>query len=141
MPGQVLIERCGPPAVKMPTKHGLFTAHCFRSLVDGVEHIALVKAPDGAPDETPFALSSRPALVRPPAPVDQARRSRGRRRASSCWPRRPQVRVHSECCTGDIFGSLRCDCGPQVARCAHAPPPPNPSPAPPALPPPPRQRV
>lgn len=24
------------------------------------------------------------------------------------------VRVHSECLTGDVFGSLRCDCGPQV---------------------------
>ena len=26
------------------------------------------------------------------------------------------VRVHSECLTGDIFGSLRCDCGPQLYR-------------------------
>ena len=26
------------------------------------------------------------------------------------------VRVHSECLTGDIFGSLRCDCGEQLAR-------------------------
>jgi len=26
------------------------------------------------------------------------------------------VRVHSECLTGDIFGSLRCDCGEQVAQ-------------------------
>ena len=24
------------------------------------------------------------------------------------------VRVHSECLTGDVFGSLRCDCGPQI---------------------------
>ena len=24
------------------------------------------------------------------------------------------VRVHSECMTGDIFGSMRCDCGPQL---------------------------
>ncbi len=24
------------------------------------------------------------------------------------------VRVHSECLTGDTFGSLRCDCGPQL---------------------------
>ena len=24
------------------------------------------------------------------------------------------VRIHSRCCTGDVFGSLRCDCGPQV---------------------------
>jgi len=26
------------------------------------------------------------------------------------------VRVHSECLTGDVFGSLRCDCGPQLHR-------------------------
>src|SRR5471030_1651520 len=24
------------------------------------------------------------------------------------------VRLHSECLTGDVFGSLRCDCGPQL---------------------------
>ncbi|MFI5101096.1 MAG: GTP cyclohydrolase II, partial [Actinomycetes bacterium] len=24
------------------------------------------------------------------------------------------VRMHSECLTGDVFGSLRCDCGPQL---------------------------
>ncbi len=26
----------------------------------------------------------------------------------------PLVRVHSNCLTGDVFGSLRCDCGPQL---------------------------
>lgn len=26
------------------------------------------------------------------------------------------VRVHSECMTGDVFGSLRCDCGPQLRK-------------------------
>ena len=30
--------------------------------------------------------------------------------------RTPLVRVHSECLTGDAFGSLRCDCGPQLQR-------------------------
>lgn len=28
--------------------------------------------------------------------------------------RAPMVRLHSECLTGDLFGSLRCDCGPQL---------------------------
>jgi len=28
----------------------------------------------------------------------------------------PVVRVHSECLTGDVFGSSRCDCGDQLAR-------------------------
>ena len=26
----------------------------------------------------------------------------------------PLIRIHSECLTGDAFGSLRCDCGPQL---------------------------
>lgn len=26
----------------------------------------------------------------------------------------PKVRIHSECLTGDVFGSQRCDCGPQL---------------------------
>jgi len=29
-----------------------------------------------------------------------------------CWER-PLVRVHSSCLTGDVFGSERCECGPQ----------------------------
>ena len=28
--------------------------------------------------------------------------------------RLPLVRLHSECLTGDVFGSQRCDCGPQL---------------------------
>lgn len=39
--------------------------------------------------------------------------------------RTPLVRVHSECFTGDLLGSLRCDCGPQlrgaIARMAKDP--------------------
>lgn len=27
----------------------------------------------------------------------------------------PLVRVHSECLTGDVFGSRKCDCGPELA--------------------------
>ncbi|MPZ00151.1 MAG: bifunctional 3,4-dihydroxy-2-butanone-4-phosphate synthase/GTP cyclohydrolase II [Actinophytocola sp.] len=30
------------------------------------------------------------------------------------------VRAHSECLTGDVFGSLRCDCGPQLDAALHA---------------------
>jgi len=30
--------------------------------------------------------------------------------------RKPLVRVHSECLTGDVFGSCRCDCGPQLRQ-------------------------
>ncbi|MDA3921191.1 MAG: GTP cyclohydrolase II [Salinisphaera sp.] len=30
------------------------------------------------------------------------------------WPDPVPVRLHSACLTGDLFGSLRCDCGPQL---------------------------
>lgn len=32
------------------------------------------------------------------------------------WPAAPAVRLHSSCLTGDLFGSLRCDCGEQLRR-------------------------
>lgn len=64
----------------------------------------------------------------PERPLRSARLAfRGRRRAPQRpgpRPRRqprtlrgrgvPAVRIHSECATGDIFGSFRCDCGPQL---------------------------
>src|SRR5207244_13147758 len=31
----------------------------------------------------------------------------------------PLVRLHSECLTGDVFGSLKCDCGPQLRKALH----------------------
>jgi GTP cyclohydrolase II len=32
----------------------------------------------------------------------------------------PLVRIHSECLTGDVFGSLRCDCGAQLRQAMQA---------------------
>ncbi len=63
----------------LPTEFGEFKAIGYRSLLDGFEHLALVKG--DVADGTPVL-----------------------------------VRVHSECLTGDVFGSLRCDCGPQLAE-------------------------
>ncbi|WP_432837329.1 GTP cyclohydrolase II [Dactylosporangium sp. CA-092794] len=57
----------------------------FNGLVDGREHVA-------------FGLGDWAAAVR--------------RSAGGGVP--PLVRLHSECLTGDIFGSERCDCGPQL---------------------------
>lgn len=34
--------------------------------------------------------------------------------------RTPLVRIHSECFTGDVFGSQRCDCGEQLDRAMRA---------------------
>lgn len=31
----------------------------------------------------------------------------------------PLVRLHSQCLTGDVFGSLKCDCGPQLKEALH----------------------
>jgi len=30
-------------------------------------------------------------------------------------PENPLIRIHSECLTGDVFGSLKCDCGDELA--------------------------
>jgi 3,4-dihydroxy 2-butanone 4-phosphate synthase / GTP cyclohydrolase II len=63
--------------VMLPTEFGQFKAIGYTNVIDGKEHVALVKG-EIVPDE--------PTLVR----------------------------VHSECLTGDVFGSYRCDCGPQL---------------------------
>jgi len=40
----------------------------------------------------------------------------GKPREAALAGKAPLVRVHSECFTGDLLGSLRCDCGPQLHR-------------------------
>lgn len=65
--------------VFLPTKHGEFRLHLFRSLLDNKEHFALVKGD-----------------IDPEKPII--------------------VRVHSECLTGDLLGSLRCDCQDQFLK-------------------------
>ncbi|XP_059307441.1 bifunctional riboflavin biosynthesis protein RIBA 1, chloroplastic-like isoform X2 [Lycium ferocissimum] len=65
-------------AAPIPTMWGPFKAYCFKSVLDGIEHIAMVKGDIG---------DGKDVLVR----------------------------VHSECLTGDIFGSARCDYGKQLA--------------------------
>ncbi len=72
--------------VPLPTRHGIFQAHLFRSKVDGSEHVGLTLGMPG------------PGLDGPRDPVSSV----------------VSVRVHSECLTGDVFGSERCDCEPQL---------------------------
>jgi len=73
--------------VHLPTVHGEFLAHAYSASFDQKEHLALtVGIPEPKRGET--AEFDEPILVR----------------------------VHSECLTGDIMGSLRCDCGGQLAR-------------------------
>lgn len=63
--------------IKLPTDFGDFKAFGYSNVVDGKEHVAIVKGEIGG---------EKPTLVR----------------------------VHSECLTGDVFGSQRCDCRPQL---------------------------
>jgi 3,4-dihydroxy 2-butanone 4-phosphate synthase / GTP cyclohydrolase II len=72
---EILIER--QEIVSLPTDYGDFRLHLYRSVIDDVHHLALVKG---------VISSDQPTLVR----------------------------VHSECLTGDVFGSRRCDCGDQL---------------------------
>ena len=74
--------------VDLPTRWGNFTLHYYRSMVDGREHIAVCCGGIGTRDSCPAEPISEPVLVR----------------------------VHDECFTGDILGSLRCDCGDQLAE-------------------------
>ncbi len=79
--------------VPLPTTWGEFTAHVFRSRVNEKEHLAVTKGLAG-PKEEESALDPE-------------------------WPRTPAeeivtCRVHSECLTGDVFGSRRCDCQAQL---------------------------
>ncbi|WP_038500865.1 bifunctional 3,4-dihydroxy-2-butanone-4-phosphate synthase/GTP cyclohydrolase II [Chlamydia avium] len=64
-------------SARLPTEYGEFNIHVYESILDGVQHIALVKGD-----------------------------IRGKQDVL--------VRVHSECLTGDILGSSRCDCGKQL---------------------------
>ncbi len=74
--------------VPLPTRFGKFHAHLFRSKIDDKEHVAVSV---GMPH--PDAEGVR-------APIEDP----------------VVVRVHSECLTGDVFHSLRCDCGPQLDK-------------------------
>ena len=56
----------------------------------------------------------RRAGRRPGAPGARARRPPSRPAPADRLDRLPLVRPHSECLTGDVFGSQRCDCGPQL---------------------------
>ncbi|MGB6431003.1 MAG: 3,4-dihydroxy-2-butanone-4-phosphate synthase [Candidatus Acidiferrales bacterium] len=85
----------------LPTRCGAFRMIVYSSDIDGAQHVALVHGAIGAGDESASEtgredLSSRAQL----AP--------------------PLVRVHSHCLTGDVFGSITCDCQDLIARSLEA---------------------
>jgi len=75
---------------RIPTPYGEFKAVGYKSIYDEVEHVALVYGDLGS--DWGGGAGER---------MDPAGEN-------------VLVRVHSECLTGDVFGSLRCDCGPQL---------------------------
>lgn len=82
-----LVER-RVDSVPLPNTLGEWQMHLYRSKTDGREHIAMTYGWQDAPEdlETAFDRMDEPVVVR----------------------------VHSECFTGDVLHSLRCDCGPQL---------------------------
>ncbi len=74
---------------RIPTDVGEFTLCLYHNNLDNKEHLALLVGDLDA----------------------------GRREGDQAAPRYEDVmvRVHSECFTGDVLGSRRCDCGPQLA--------------------------
>jgi len=79
----------------IPNAYGEWRAYGYRSDVDGAEHLALV-------------LGDLPA-TRGDDPPGPPRQIGGENEGEDVL-----VRVHSECLTGDVFGSQRCDCGAQL---------------------------
>lgn len=74
--------------VELPTKWGVFTLHAYSSVVDREPHLALCKGGVGDTDPSGKVIPAADPVL---------------------------VRVHSECLTGDVFASARCDCGQQLA--------------------------
>ena len=66
---------------------------------------ARTRLPTAAAEQAEIAIFRSPADLR-----EHAALIIGRQSADHV----PLVRVHSECLTGDAFGSLKCDCGPQL---------------------------
>ncbi len=71
-------------SVKMPSLYGEFDLHVYKSMVDEHVHLAACR-------NIPIRSGAQPRFKEPIL-----------------------VRVHSECLTGDIFGSKLCDCGGQL---------------------------
>jgi 3,4-dihydroxy 2-butanone 4-phosphate synthase / GTP cyclohydrolase II len=91
--------------VKLPTPFGEFRMIAYSSPLDDREHVALVKGAgsgDGTGEGARYGAGDGTgqggdAIFSPEQVGDGV-----------------LVRMHSECLTGDVFGSMRCDCGEQL---------------------------
>jgi len=91
----------------LPTEFGPFRIIAYQSPIDDREHVALVKG-DIEGDAESEAEGRTGG--------DTAGASGGDAQGGADTEGREDVlvRMHSECLTGDVFGSLRCDCGAQL---------------------------
>lgn len=106
---------------KLPTVFGDFTLLGFQNFVDGLEHIALIQGEidynnitsENIIDEN--AASEISSVTAEGFADGSATTEAGHQKIKLFNQEEPiLVRVHSECLTGDVFGSLRCDCGSQL---------------------------
>ncbi|HEV2887048.1 MAG TPA: GTP cyclohydrolase II [Jatrophihabitans sp.] len=102
----------------------------FDGLVDGREHLALglgdraaAPAPTGGSGSAPNGSAPNGSASNGSAPHGSGSKSSAPNgsgpngsalNGSARTAEPPLVRPHSECLTGDVLGSQRCDCGPQL---------------------------
>ena len=111
----VLAAPARPDALARAAHEGLIAVSADSVLSYPVEsalalrRVAAVAVPlDGAPDARIVAFRA------PDAGIEHMAILVGRPEDAAARGGAPLVRVHSECFTGDLLGSLRCDCGPQL---------------------------
>ncbi len=121
-------EAAAAAAMTMARHAGLLPAFFVRPAAGGVEaectdgDVAALLDPArlaiAARARLPVAASETAEIVAfrsPEEASDHVALVIGRRDANP-----PVVRLHSECLTGDVLGSLKCDCGPQLHAALHA---------------------
>ena len=113
-------------SAKLPTEHGDFDIHMFENEA-GEEHVLLtvglpvVSQDTGkdAPNDQSLTNTLNQSLEKACSPsldetFNQSADSNSTFIVNALSRPVPLVRIHSECLTGDAFGSLKCDCGPQL---------------------------
>lgn len=107
----------------MPTKYGMFKAYGYINLLNGEHHVALVKK-GGTNEQKTAEQNIAVKRAAEQNTVEEQKTVAGQNKAKQKTAKQNIVekkwekvlcRVHSECLTGDAFGSIRCDCGEQYA--------------------------
>ena len=105
----------GPQLVEFARRHGLVLITVDQLIAYRRRAELLVRPTGRATVHTDFGRARVSAYESVPAGVEHAAVVYG----DVSGPEPVLVRVHSECLTGDVLASSRCDCGPQL-RLAHA---------------------